>query len=170
MILVSSERKKCQCGDPSALSQRVELASQNNEVGSRMSKMERSKLEVMARQTYWWKQCSVLHWLLQLRFLLSSHSQFQIFHERLAAFRPRMLESTPNLNQEPLLYPQYCCCCYQYPSPLLAEGSPGAHHSQTQHQSSGHCCQSSASSPVYSHISCLVLQVISPQWKPEIHM
>lgn len=52
MILFSSERKKCQCGDPSALSQRVELASQNNEVGSRMSKMERSKLEVMARQTY----------------------------------------------------------------------------------------------------------------------
>ena len=52
MILVSSERKKCQCVDPSALSQRVELASQNNEVGSRMSKMERSKLEVMARQTY----------------------------------------------------------------------------------------------------------------------
>jgi hypothetical protein len=52
MILFSSERKKCQCGDPSALGQRVELASQNNEVGSRMSKTERSKLEVMARQTY----------------------------------------------------------------------------------------------------------------------
>ena len=51
MILFSSKRKNVN-ENPSALSQRVELASHNNEVGSRMSKMESSKLEVMGGQTY----------------------------------------------------------------------------------------------------------------------
>lgn len=77
------------------------------------------------------------------------------YFRKASSLRPRILESTPNLNQEPLLYPQYSCCCYQYPSPLLVESSPGAHHCQTapQHQSSGHYLPVLTSSPVYSHIS-----------------
>lgn len=35
------------------------------------------------------------------------------------------------MDQEPPLYPQYCRCFYQYPSPFLVEGFPDAHHSTT---------------------------------------
>lgn len=98
--------------------------------------MESSKLEVMGRQDLLMEtvQCSSLTSSAEIPTVKSLN--FRYFRKASSLSSQDSGKHT-QLNQEPLLYPQYSCCCYQYPSPLLVEGSPGAHHCQTQHQSSG---------------------------------
>lgn len=52
LILFSQREKTSMWGIPLPLAKELNWASQHIEVGSRMSKMESSKLEVMGRQTY----------------------------------------------------------------------------------------------------------------------